>query len=137
MVGGSPLPWFCAAARSADKTSKRLCSPQVGRTSRWELLTPSPCSPMGQIRALPTTTSTANREADMRINRHLRRPAVTLIELMVVVSITLLIAGLAYMAMPNLQSRRMVDAADRLTGWLLVAKMQAKRDNRPTGIRLV
>jgi len=27
-------------------------------------------------------------------------------------------------------------AADRLQGWLLNAKMQAKRDNRPTGIRI-
>src|SRR5690348_8695535 len=72
----------------------------------------------------------------MRMNR-LRRPAVTLIELLVVISIVLLISGLAYLAMPNLQSRRMVDAADRLTGWLLISKMQAKRDGRPTGVRFV
>lgn len=73
----------------------------------------------------------------MGINRRLRRPALTLMELLVTISITLLILSLAYLAMPNLQSRRMVDAADRLTGWLLIAKQTAKSSGLATGVRLV
>ena len=37
---------------------------------------------------------------------------------------------------PSSSNRTMVDAADRLQGWILAAKQQAKRDNRPTGVRL-
>lgn len=66
-----------------------------------------------------------------------RRRAITLIELMVVIAIVALISTLGYMSFPSMSSRSIVDAADRVQGWFLAAKQQAKRDNRPTGIRLI
>lgn len=69
--------------------------------------------------------------------RSVRRQAFTLIELLVVMSIVALIGTLGYMFFPSMSSRTMVDAANRVQGWLLAAKQQAKRDNRPTGIRFL
>ncbi len=65
------------------------------------------------------------------------RRAFTLIELLVVMGIILLIATLGYLTFPNISSRTMVDAANRVQGWLLAAKQMAKRDGRPTGVRLI
>lgn len=61
----------------------------------------------------------------------------TLIELLVVITIISLIAALGYLFFPSFSSRTMVDAADRVQGVLLLTKQQARRDGRPTGVRLV
>jgi len=67
-----------------------------------------------------------------------RRAAFTLIELLVVIFIILVIAVLAAAAYPDISaSVRAASGADRLQSWLLNAKMRAKRDARPTGVRLV
>jgi prepilin-type N-terminal cleavage/methylation domain-containing protein len=65
-----------------------------------------------------------------------RRRGFTLIELLVVLGIILLIVALGYFVFPRYADRKMQYAADRLQGWLLNAKMQAKRDGRPTGLRI-
>jgi len=66
-----------------------------------------------------------------------KRRAFTLTELLIVMTIISIIAALGYMFFPSFSNRTMVDAADRLQGWLLIAKQQARRDNRQTGLRLV
>jgi prepilin-type N-terminal cleavage/methylation domain-containing protein len=65
------------------------------------------------------------------------RKAFTLIEMAVVIAIVLFLAGLTYLMFPSQASRKMVTAGNNLTGWLLVAKQQAKRDNRATGVRFI
>lgn len=65
------------------------------------------------------------------------RRAFTLIELLVVITIILLLMGLTYMFYPSQGQRKMVTAADKISMWLLIAKQQAKRDNRATGVRLI
>jgi prepilin-type N-terminal cleavage/methylation domain-containing protein len=65
------------------------------------------------------------------------RKAFTLMELLVVMTIILLLAGLTYMFTPSQGQRKMVSAADRVTTWLLTARQMAKRDGRPTGLRLI
>jgi len=65
------------------------------------------------------------------------RSAFTLIELLVVMSIMILLAALAVAFIPNVaEAERTARGADRLQGWLLIARQQAKRDGVPTGIRL-
>jgi prepilin-type N-terminal cleavage/methylation domain-containing protein len=66
------------------------------------------------------------------------RPAFTLIELMVVVGLILLLAGLAAAFYPDIAtSNRASTGASSLQGWLLIAKQRAKRDGLPTGIRFI
>jgi len=65
------------------------------------------------------------------------RKAFTLVEMLVVMTIIILLAGMAYMFLPSLGQRKMASAADRISAWLLIAKQQAKRDGRPTGVRLI
>lgn len=71
--------------------------------------------------------------------RQSRRPAgFTLIELLVVLTLIILVAALGVAFVPKASERQSTSrAADRLQGWLLVAKQWAKRDSVPTGIRLV
>ena len=64
------------------------------------------------------------------------RRGMTLIELLVVMVIILAIIGLGYLALPSYADRKMTFAADRLQGWLLNAKMQAKREGRNCGLRI-
>lgn len=64
------------------------------------------------------------------------RKGFTLVEMLVVITIILLLAGLTYMFIPSQGSRKMVNAANNFQAWLLIAKQQAKRDNRATGVRL-
>ncbi len=66
-----------------------------------------------------------------------QRLGMTLIELLVVMAIIAVVGAIGYLSFPSFSSRTMVDAADRLQMWLLIAKQQAKRDNRPTGVRIV
>lgn len=73
----------------------------------------------------------------IRIEPKRQRRGFTLIELLVVMAIVALIGTLGFLFFPSMSSRTVVDAGDRVQGWCLAAKQQAKRDNRPTGIRLI
>ena len=69
----------------------------------------------------------------------MRRPrrALTLIELIVTIALIMLIATLGYFLLPAFNGPSNVsNAADRISGWLLIAKQRAKRDGLPTGLRI-
>lgn len=63
------------------------------------------------------------------------RKAFTLMEMLVVMTIIVLLATMTYLFLPSMGQRNMATAADRISAWLLIAKQQAKRDGRPTGVR--
>jgi prepilin-type N-terminal cleavage/methylation domain-containing protein len=66
------------------------------------------------------------------------RRAFTLIELLVVIGIVVVVAALGYIILPPLAGDyTSVRSVDLMSEWLLTAKQRAKRDNVPTGIRLV
>lgn len=70
---------------------------------------------------------------------HSRRPAYTLLELMVVVALIIVLATLT-VAVANsslVDSYKVVGGADRVSGWLLQAKQRALRDKTPVGLRLI
>lgn len=65
------------------------------------------------------------------------RSGFTLIELLVVVSIIIILMALTAFFYPSFQKRETVaSGADTTAGALLTAKMRAKRDGKPTGVRL-
>jgi prepilin-type N-terminal cleavage/methylation domain-containing protein len=64
-----------------------------------------------------------------------RRSAFTLIELLVVMGIILMIGALGYAFWPASEDRQVYNAADRLQGWILIAKQRAKRDLLTTGVQ--
>lgn len=67
-----------------------------------------------------------------------RRPAFTLVELIVVIAIILVIAMLAAAFAPRVNdSANLTRAVDNLEQWLLTAKMRAKRDGVATGVRFI
>jgi prepilin-type N-terminal cleavage/methylation domain-containing protein len=67
-----------------------------------------------------------------------RRPGFTLIELLVVIGLLVLLAALTAVLFPAVQGRQQVESgASSLSGWLLIAKQQARRDGVPTGVRLI
>ena len=67
-----------------------------------------------------------------------RRPGFTLIEMLVVLAILVTLFGLTVAFLPRVQEReRAARGADRLQGWLLIAKQRALRDRTPTGLRLI
>jgi prepilin-type N-terminal cleavage/methylation domain-containing protein len=69
---------------------------------------------------------------------HRRRRGFTLVELLVVIAILLILIGLAAGLSPKaIGGRKMLQAANTLSGALMMAKQRAKRDRLPTGIRLV
>jgi prepilin-type N-terminal cleavage/methylation domain-containing protein len=69
--------------------------------------------------------------------RSQQRRGFTLIEMLVVLALVLILAGISVAFIPRTNQRsRTVQAADRLQGWLLLAKQWAKRDGVPTGIRI-
>ena len=73
----------------------------------------------------------------MKSNRS-HRPAFTLIELLTVIAIITILAALTAIFFPRFQDQELVNrGADQLQGWMLGAKQQAKRDNQPTGLRLL
>jgi prepilin-type N-terminal cleavage/methylation domain-containing protein len=63
--------------------------------------------------------------------------AFTLIEMLVVIAIILIITAIGVLAIPSAQDRSMQSGADQLQGWLLIAKQRAKREGRPTGLRIL
>jgi prepilin-type N-terminal cleavage/methylation domain-containing protein len=66
------------------------------------------------------------------------RSAFTLIELIVTITIIAVIAGLTALFFPRFQEKSQAESgADSVSGWLLIAKQQARRDQRPTGLRLI
>lgn len=66
-----------------------------------------------------------------------RRPAFTLVELMVVMGIMIALAGIAVAVAESgaFGSQKVISAADRASGWLLIAKQRAVRDQTPNGVR--
>jgi prepilin-type N-terminal cleavage/methylation domain-containing protein len=67
-----------------------------------------------------------------------RRAGFTLIELIVVITIIIILAGLALAFLPTATDRqRATQGAGMLQGWLLIAKQRALRDQAPRGLRLV
>lgn len=69
------------------------------------------------------------------VARRTPRPGFTLIELLVVISI-ILVLGAMVMAVSLRSTDKPRDGADRLQGWLLMAKQWALRDQAPRGLRL-
>jgi len=67
-----------------------------------------------------------------------RRSALTLVELLVVIGIIATLAAIAAVSFPRFAQQETLNrGADMLQGWLLNAKMRAKRDGVPTGLRLL
>jgi type II secretory pathway pseudopilin PulG len=67
-----------------------------------------------------------------------QRGAFTLVEMLVAIGITLVLASLIVAFTPSfLNAERTARGADLLQRWLLVAKQRARRDGIPRGVRLV
>jgi prepilin-type N-terminal cleavage/methylation domain-containing protein len=67
-----------------------------------------------------------------------RRPAFTLTEMLVVIAIILILTTTGILIAPGLaKQQRAANGADQVQGALLIAKQRAKRDQVPTGIRLI
>ena len=68
-----------------------------------------------------------------------RRAGFTLIELLVVAALIIVLSALAAgVATSSLAgSQRVVSAADRASGWLLIAKQRASHDRAPRGVRFI
>jgi prepilin-type N-terminal cleavage/methylation domain-containing protein len=65
------------------------------------------------------------------------RRAFTLVEMIVVIAIVVILAGLAVLLIPQLQdNQHVVSAADQLSGTLLLTRQWARRDQLPRGVRL-
>jgi prepilin-type N-terminal cleavage/methylation domain-containing protein len=73
-----------------------------------------------------------------RTNLSRRRPAFTLIEMLVVIGIIVVLATLSVAIIPSVQQRtKAARAADQVQGWLLIARERALRDRLPRGVRLI
>jgi Tfp pilus assembly protein FimT len=68
-----------------------------------------------------------------------RRLAFTLVELLVVVALIILLAAMVVVVSQSglVGSQKVVSAADRASGWLLIAKQRALRDQAPRGVRFL
>jgi prepilin-type N-terminal cleavage/methylation domain-containing protein len=69
-----------------------------------------------------------------------RRPrgGYTLLEVIVVMAVLAVLFTMIALFFPNFQGRQQAESgASSLSGWLLIAKQQAKRDGRPTGLRFI
>lgn len=73
----------------------------------------------------------------MRIRFRQRRLAFTLLELVAVMTLVVLLAALGMVMIPSARDRSVNLAADRIQGWMLIAKQRARRDGLATGLRLI
>ncbi len=67
------------------------------------------------------------------------RGGFTLVELLVVMSLIIVLAGLTVAVAESgaFGSQKVISGADRASGWLLIAKQRAIRDQRPRGVRFL
>jgi prepilin-type N-terminal cleavage/methylation domain-containing protein len=66
------------------------------------------------------------------------RRGFTLLELLVVIALMMTLAAIALLVSPRLsEDQRSVRSADLVSGWLLISKQRALRDQLPRGIRLI
>lgn len=78
----------------------------------------------------------ADRQRQLAIGN--RRGAFTLIEMLVVIGIMLVLGSIIVgVSLRNSDRQKSLDGADRVSGWLLLAKQWALRDQAPRGVRLV
>src|SRR5438552_11730667 len=74
----------------------------------------------------------------MKWRNHKHRSAFTLVELLVVITLIMILAGLAAAFLPTIgDSARQAQAASMLQQWILTAKQKALRDQVPCGLRLI
>src|SRR5262245_2992839 len=66
-----------------------------------------------------------------------RRPGVDLVEVMAVVTLVLLLAGLTVAFLNNFRRSSSAQGASQLYNWLSMARQRAIRDRNPYGVRLV
>jgi len=67
-----------------------------------------------------------------------RRPSFTLMELLVVIALIVVIAGIGLLTIPLMQSQQKASSnASQVVAWLGDVKAIALRDQRPTGLRFV
>src|SRR5690349_12412618 len=79
------------------------------------------------------------RGTDMTRIPTIRRSGLTLVELLVVISLIILLAALTVAVTQSsaFSSQKVVSGGDRASGWLLMARQRAIRDNRPRGVRFL
>jgi prepilin-type N-terminal cleavage/methylation domain-containing protein len=83
------------------------------------------------MRSFNETAKPRNRETPRQ------RPAFTLVEMIVVITIMLILTVIAVAVAPRFQENdNVVKASDRISQWLLTARQIAGRDQVPTGVRL-
>src|SRR5437764_4860693 len=67
-----------------------------------------------------------------------RRPAFTLMDLLVVIALIVVIAAIGLLTVPLMQSQQKASSnASQLIAWFGDAKAIALRDQRPTGLRFI
>jgi type II secretory pathway pseudopilin PulG len=73
----------------------------------------------------------------MRLTPTARRPAFTLVELLVVIALIIALAGIAVAVAESgaFGSQKVISAGDRASGWLLIARQRAIRDGAARGVR--
>ena len=74
----------------------------------------------------------------MQCRNHNYRSAFTLVELLVVITLIMILAGMAAAFLPAIgDSARQAQAGTMLQQWILTAKQKALRDQVPCGLRLI